>query len=101
VPIQGYDGNPIPAIYSQAYQGDNGSNYLLITNKSAYPSKATIQIDGLTMARTLTVTSVSNSNKSVSNTASAPNTVQIKTVTSGNPVVIGPYSVTTVQWEKK
>ena len=24
VPIQGYDGNPIPAIYSQAYQGDNG-----------------------------------------------------------------------------
>jgi arylsulfate sulfotransferase len=101
VPIQGYDGNPIPAIYSQAYQGDGGSNYLLITNKSGYPSKVTIQIDGMNMARTLTVTSVSNSDKSVSNTASAPNTVQINTVTSSNPVVIGPYSVTTVQWEKK
>jgi arylsulfate sulfotransferase len=101
VPIQGYDGNPIPAIYAQAYQGDGASNYLLITNKSAYPSKVTIQVDGTSMARTLTVTSVSNASKTVSNTAAAPNTVQIKTVTSGNPVVIGPYSVTTVQWEKK
>jgi len=100
VPIQGYDGNPIPAIYSQAYQGDNGTNYLLITNKSGYPSKITIQIDGTKLARTLTVTYVSNSDKIVSNTASAPNTVQIKTVTSGNPVVIGPYSVSTVQWKK-
>jgi hypothetical protein len=50
--------------------------------------------------RTFTVTSVSNSDKSITNTASAPDTVQIKTVTSGNPVVIGPYSVTTVQWKK-
>ena len=77
-----------------------GSNYLLITNKSGYPSKVTIQVNGTNMARTLTVTYVSNSDKSISNTASAPNTVQIKTVTSGNPVVIGPYSVTTVQWKK-
>jgi len=100
VPIRGYDGTPIPAIYSQAYQGDDGSNYLLITNKSAYPSKITIQVDGKNMARTLTVTDVSSSDKFVSNTASAPNTVQIETVTSGNPVVIGPYSVTTVQWKK-
>ena len=100
VPIRGYDGTPIPAIYSQAYQGDDGSNYLLITNKSAYPSKITIQVDGKNMARTLTVTDVSSSDKFVSNTASAPNTVQITTVTSGNPLVIGPYSVTTVQWKK-
>ena len=102
VPIQGYDGNPIPAIYSQAYQGEVGTNYnyLLITNKSAYPSKVTIQINGTNMVRTFTVTSVSNSDKSITNTASAPDTVQIKTVTSGNPVVIGPYSVTTVQWKK-
>ena len=56
VPIQGYDGNPIPAIYSQAYQGDDASNYLLITNKSAYPSKVTIQVNGTNMTRTLTVT---------------------------------------------
>ncbi len=102
VPIRGYDGSPIPAIYSQAYQGETGTNYnyLLITNKSGYPSKVTIQIDGTKLARTLTVTSVSNSDKFVSNTASEPNTVQIKTVSSGNPVVIGPYSVTTVQWKK-
>ncbi len=56
VPIRGYDGNPIPAIYSQAYQGDDASNYLLITNKSAYPSKVTIQVNGTNMTRTLTVT---------------------------------------------
>jgi arylsulfate sulfotransferase len=101
VPIQGYDGNPIPAIYAQAYQGDDGWNYLLITNKSAYPSTVTIQVNGTNMTRTLTVTYVSNSDKTVSNTASAPNTVQVKTATSGNPVAIGPYSVTTVQWTKK
>ncbi|MGD0133672.1 MAG: aryl-sulfate sulfotransferase [Bryobacteraceae bacterium] len=100
VPIQGYDGNPIPAIYSQAYQGDNGLHYLLITNKSGYSSKVTIQVNGTKLGQTLTVTYVSNSDKSISNTASAPNTVQIETVTSGNPVVIGPYSVTTVQWKK-
>lgn len=98
VPIQGYDGAPIPAIYSQAYQGDNGTNYLLITNKAGDSPEVTIKTNGQKRAGTLTVTSVSNASGFVSNTASAPNTVQIQTATSGNPVTIGPYSVTVVQW---
>jgi len=39
VPILGYDGNRIPALFAQGYQGGNGTHYLVITNKSAYPCR--------------------------------------------------------------
>ena len=98
VPILGYDGNPIPAIYAQGYRGNNNLHYLLITNKAAAPLNVTIQVNGAKLTATLTVTSVSNTSPAAANNAQSPANVQIQTTTATSPVTIGPNSVTSVTW---
>ena len=98
VPISGYDGNPVPAIFAQGYQGTNGTHYLLITNKSASSVPVAIEVDGNVLQSTVTVSYISNASDTAQNTATDQNNVQIVTTTSPNPVTIGPYSVTRVQW---
>jgi hypothetical protein len=98
VPIIGYDGNPIPAIYAQAYKGNNGLHYLLITNKAAASLNVAIQVNGAHLTTTLNVSSVSNSSPAAANSAELPNNVQIQTATATSPLVIGPNSVTSVSW---
>jgi hypothetical protein len=98
VPIQGYNGNPIRAIYAQAYAANDGSHYLLITNKSSATCVATIQVNGVHVSGEVSVMTVSNASSSAANTAQAPNNVQIETSTSVSPVTIGPYSVTVLKW---
>jgi len=98
VAIQGYGGQSIPAVYAQGYQGSGGKQYIAITNKSASTCTTTIKMNGKPVTASMTVTTVTNSSAYVSNTAAAPNTVQIQTSTSGNPISIGPYSVTVVEW---
>jgi hypothetical protein len=46
----------------------------------------------------VTVSYISNASDTAQNTATDQNNVQIVTTTSPNPVTIGPYSVTRVQW---
>jgi hypothetical protein len=98
VQIQGYDGKAIPAVYAQAYQGNDGSHYVVITNKSSSTCTTTVQLNGVHVNGTLNITSVSNTNAFASNTAQSPNTVQINTTTAANPISVGPYSVTVVKW---
>jgi hypothetical protein len=98
VPIQGYDGQPIPAIYAQAYKGKGGVAYVVITNKSAATCTATIEVNGTGVGATMGVIWVSNPSALVANTPQAPTTVQIQTASSANPLTIGPYSVTVVKW---
>jgi hypothetical protein len=98
VPILGYNGTPIPAIYAQAYTGGKGTVDLLITNKAAVPLPVAIQVNGVKLTATLTVTSVSNSSPAAANTALSPNNVQIQTTTATSPIVVGPNSVTSVTW---
>jgi hypothetical protein len=98
IPIQGYGGAPIPAIYAQAYRGNDGSHYVLITNKSSTTCTTTIQVNGAHVSGTLSVTTVGSSSALAANTAQAPNTVQIQTAASANPLSLGPYSVTVVKW---
>jgi hypothetical protein len=98
VAILGYDGLPIPAIYAQAYRGDNNTHYLLITNKSGHPQNIGIHVNGAAVTASLKVSSVSNSSAAAANTALAPNYLQIQTITTTNPIVVGPYSVTNVSW---
>ena len=98
VPIQGYDGQNIPAIYAQGYQANNGSHYVVITNKSSATCTATIQLNGVHVTGHMNITTVSNSSPYVANTAQAPNTVQIQATTSVNPIALGPFSVTLVEW---
>lgn len=98
VPIQGYDGQPIPAIYAQAYEGKGGGAYVVITNKSAATCTATIQVNGVEVGATMGVLWVSNPSALVANTPQQQNNVQIQNTTSANPITIGPYSVTVVKW---
>jgi hypothetical protein len=98
VPILGYDGQPIPAVYAQGYRATTGRHHLLITNKSSATCSTTIQLNGSQVNDKLTVIAVSNPSGLVANTAQAPHTVQLTTMTSANPISVGPYSVTFVTW---
>jgi hypothetical protein len=98
VNIAGFDGNPIPAVYAQAYLAKTGHHYVLITNKSAAAQSAIIDLNGAQVQATFTVTYAANSSALAANSATAPTNVQIQTTTSGNPVSLAAYSVTTVYW---
>jgi hypothetical protein len=98
VPILGYSGTPIPAIYAQGYKGNNDLHYLLITNKAAQALKVEVLLNGAQVTATLNVTSVSNSSPTAANTALSPDNVQIQTTTGTSPLLIGPNSVTSVSW---
>ncbi|HXM41675.1 MAG TPA: putative Ig domain-containing protein, partial [Bryobacteraceae bacterium] len=99
VPIQGYDGNPVPAIFAQGYQGTDGTHYLVITNKSNQSVPIAIEVNGNELlSTTLTVSYISNASDMAQNTATAQTAVQIVNTTSPNPITVGPYSVTRVQW---
>jgi hypothetical protein len=98
VPIEGYDGNPVPAVFAQGYQGADGTHYLLITNKSSSAVPLAIEVNGNLLQSTVNVSYISNSSDTAQNTATAQNAVQIVSSSSANPIVVGPYSVTRVQW---
>jgi hypothetical protein len=57
-----------------------------------------IEVDGNELQSTVNVSYISNASDTAQNTAAAQTTVQIVTTTSPNPVTVGPYSVTLVQW---
>ena len=75
VQIIGYDGKAIPAIYAQGYQGNDGSHYVVITNKSSSACTTTVQINGVRVSATMSISSVSSPTAFVANTAPAPDTV--------------------------
>ncbi len=98
VPIEGYDGNPVPAVYAQGYQGTDGTHYLLVTNKSGSPVPMAVEVEGNLLETTLQVSYISSTTDTAQNTATQQNTIQIVNTTSPNPITIGPYSVTRIQW---
>jgi len=99
VAVQGFTGQPIPAVYAQGYLGNTGSHYLLITNKGAASQGVTIEVNGVALTGTLSLTYVSNTNPEAANSATAQTNVQVQTSTvSTNPFLVGPYSVTLVTW---
>lgn len=98
VPIDGYDGQPVPAIYAQGYRGTDGTHYVLITNKSGSSVPMAIVAGGGLVESPLTVSYISSPSDTAENTATAQTNVQIVTAGSPNPITVGPYSVTRVQW---
>ncbi len=97
-PILGYDGNPVPALFAQAYQGAGGTHYLVVTNKSGRSVPLGLQVNGVLGPPSLTVSYISNASPTAQNTPSARYTVQVMHATWSNPMTLGPYSVTTLQW---
>ncbi len=98
VNITGFDGQPIPSVFAQAYMTSTGSHYLLVTNKAGKGQEVAIAVDGVKLTSTVNVTYVYATNPVASNTAQAPTNVHIHTATSSNLVFVRPYSVTSIQW---
>jgi hypothetical protein len=98
VPIQGYDGNPIPAVFAQGYQGTDGTHYVIITNKSSVSVPIGIEVNGLLGPASVTASYISSTSDTAQNTATAQTAVQIVNTTFTNPLTVGPYSVTSIQW---
>jgi hypothetical protein len=98
LPVQGYGGLPIPAVFAQGYQAIDGSHYVLITNKSGQPMQFAIVVNGSLLEQTVNLTYVSNPSDTAANTATNQNNLQVATSSSANPITIGPYSVTAVHW---
>lgn len=99
VPILGFDGNPIPAVFAQGYVPNSGGHSLLIINKGPTQQAVIVKVNGVPVSGTLSLTYVSNANAMAANSAAAPNNVQVQTGTvSINPFYVGPYSVTLVAW---
>jgi hypothetical protein len=91
----------MPAIYAQAYKGDDGKNYVVITNKSATDHDVTIKQDGTAVSASMTKTYAANSNPQVKNTSGSPNNVTLQTAATGNPVLVPGYSVVRVEWNAR
>ncbi|CAN7757947.1 hypothetical protein [Paenibacillus sp. LjRoot56] len=87
----------MPAIYSQAYKGDDGKNYVVIFNKSATAHDVTIQQNGTAISGTLTKTYVSAASDA-QNTAANKTNVQIQSGTTTNLVTVPGYTVMRVEW---
>jgi hypothetical protein len=89
----------MPAIYAQAYQGDNGKLYVLLTNKGSNAVPVQITQDGVTLSNQFLGTFVTGSDPSVVNSnPPATNNVVIQTMTVTNPVTIPEFSVVRLEW---
>jgi len=93
-------GGSMPAVYAQAYQGQNGKRYVVLTNKSASSAVARITQDGADITSPMQMTFVTGNDPSLVNAGLVPDNVPIQTQTVTNPgaVTIPAYSVVRLEW---
>ncbi len=89
----------MPAIYAQAYQGDNGKRYVVITNKGNTNAPVQLFQNGQAVTNQLLETLVSGIDPGVvnSNPPVAGNII-FMTNSVSNPVTIPEYSVVRLEW---
>jgi hypothetical protein len=100
-PVVPMDTNGIttmPAIYAQAYQGDNGKRYVVLTNKGSNAVPVRITQDGGALTNQFLETFVTGSDPSIVNSNSSPNNVVIQSGIVTNCVTIPEYSVVRLEW---
>ena len=98
VPITGFDGLPVPAVFAQAFHGTDGTHYLLLFNKSGSSVPVGIEVNGLLGPASVTASYISSTSDTAQNTATNQTAVSIVNTTFPNPLTLGPYSVTRLQW---
>ena len=89
------DGGTIPAIYATAYNGMNNRDYMLITNKTAYPHDVNILIDGNMLDKQVYVEYFTNDDP-----AQIVSATVVDSMLAG-ALQIKPYSVTRIEWTKE
>jgi hypothetical protein len=93
-------GGTMPALFAQAFKGDNGKNYVVITNKSANVHDVDIELDGSNVTAAMTKTWTTGTGPLITNSSTSPNSVTVQTASTGNPVLVPPYSVVRVEWTR-
>jgi hypothetical protein len=93
-------GGTMPALFAQAFKGDNGKNYVVITNKSANAHDVNIQMNGSNVTAAMTKTYTAAGDPLMTNSLSSPNAVMVQSGTTANPVVVPAYSVMRVEWTR-
>jgi hypothetical protein len=93
-------GGTMPAIYAQAYQGNDGKRYVVLTNKSASSAVAQIMEDGVVRPHAMHMTFVTGIHPHMVNNGTVPENVpiQTQTVVTAGAVTIPPYSVVRLEW---
>jgi hypothetical protein len=86
------------ALFAQAFKGDNGKNYVVITNKSASTHDVTIRLNGSNVTAAMTKTYTTSTSPLSVNTDASPGTIAVQAGSTGNPVLVPAYSVTRVEW---
>ena len=84
----------VPALYAMSYTNAVGGISVVVTNKGATTQQVTVRLNGSAVAGPLAAQFVSGANPSANNSAATPTAIAIQTAASGNPVTVGPYSVT-------
>jgi hypothetical protein len=93
------NGSNMPAIYAQAYQGDNGKRYVLITNKGSNAAPAEILQGGTALTNQFLETFVTGSDPSATNSSPTLSPVVARSQITNNPVTIPEYSVVRLEWQ--
>lgn len=93
------NGSNMPAIYAQAYQGDNGKRYVLITNKGSNDQPATIMQDGAALTNEFLETYVTGNDPSATNSSPSLSPIVARSQMTNNPVTIPEYSVVRLEWQ--
>lgn len=93
------NGTPtIPAIYAEAYQGDNGRRYVVLTNKGSNPVPVQVNQDCVELTNQFLETYVTGTDPSVSNSNPPANNIGIETNIVSNPFMVPEYSVVRLEW---
>jgi hypothetical protein len=93
-------GGTMPALFAQAFKGDNGKDYVVITNKSADEHDVTVRLDGSSVTAAMTKTYTTASDPLAKNSSDSPNVVTVQSASTSNPVSVPPYSVMRVEWTR-
>lgn len=94
----------MPALYAQAFKGDNGKDYVVIVNKSAYSHDVELRktenavTSSLSAPLSMAYAEAPAGNLLAQNTGNTPTQVAVVTGSTGNPVLVEPYSVTRIEW---
>lgn len=96
--VQKSGGTTMPALFAQSFKGNNGKDYVVITNKSAYPHSVTINMNGSAVTEPMTTYYTTSTNPLTRNTSTSPTTIAVQSASSSNPIQVPPYSVMRVEW---
>jgi uncharacterized protein (TIGR03437 family) len=83
---------PIPALYAMSYTSAQGATSVVITNKSRFPQRVTVKVNGASAEGPFHLQFITSPNADTKNESGSP-TISVQTGTSSNPIKVPPFSV--------